>query len=177
MSIPDLLLRCVQLFRVQQVQLVSPERIQVADGGDLTARISMFTAYLEDLGRIGVRHENTRGFYLSVISALFVFLALANSDGLFRGIQHSIVWVVAAVGILTSIMWIIHMGSFARIYVAKRGVLMDLEKRLPAQPLKQEATILEQIGYTHITTVDRLFAVIFVILFGVLAAFKFTPCP
>jgi hypothetical protein len=46
------------------------------------AHVEMYKAYLEDLGRIGGRHENARKFYVSVISALFVFLSMAGTGGL-----------------------------------------------------------------------------------------------
>jgi hypothetical protein len=39
--------------------------------------IEQYKAYLADVGNIGTRHENTRRFYLSIVSALFVFLSLA----------------------------------------------------------------------------------------------------
>jgi hypothetical protein len=48
---------------------------------DRETLLELFKTYLDDLGRIGSRHENVRTFYVSVISALFVFLAMAGKDG------------------------------------------------------------------------------------------------
>ena len=79
------------------------------------AHVEMYKAYLEDLGRIGGRHENARKFYISVISALFVFLSMAGTGGLFANVQGWVFGVVGIVGILICLAWFDHMTSFGKL--------------------------------------------------------------
>jgi hypothetical protein len=43
--------------------------------------LEQYKPYLQDVGNIGARHENSRGLYLSARSALFVLLSMARKDG------------------------------------------------------------------------------------------------
>ncbi len=38
--------------------------------------IEQYKAYLQDLGNIGARHENSRRYYLSVVPALFAAVVM-----------------------------------------------------------------------------------------------------
>jgi len=109
--------------------------------------IQLYKAYLEDLGRIGGRHENTRKFYMSVMSALFVFLSMAGKGGPFINVQGPALIIVGVVGILMCIAWFEHMRSFGKIYGAKFGTLRrleeDLEKDQSLKPFIVETEILQ----------------------------------
>ncbi len=48
----------------------------------LSDMTEQYKAYLQDLGNIDARHETARGFYITVLSALLSFLALAARTGL-----------------------------------------------------------------------------------------------
>lgn len=89
--------------------------------------IEQYKAYLQDIGNIGVRHENSRRFYLAVPSALFAFLALAGKDGPLKIAGPALV-LVAIVGILLCIVWLMHMQAFRAIYLAKFNVLRKMEE-------------------------------------------------
>lgn len=65
---------------------LSPAR-QYLSAGQEQATLEIYKAYLDDLGRIGSRQEILRQFYLSVISALFVFLSLAGGTGVLASLQ------------------------------------------------------------------------------------------
>ena len=134
---------------------------------------SIFKAYLEDLGRIGTRHENTRAFYLSVISALFVFLSLAGSEGIFAGAKGSVQLVVGSVGVLICVAWHQHMNAFSKIFAAKREVLRSIEQRLPVKPFTAEKAAIDQLDYRHVTSVDKFTAGTCALLFLVLMFVKF----
>jgi hypothetical protein len=78
--------------------------------------IEQYKAYLQDVDDIGVRHENSRKFYLAVVSALFVFVSMAGGDGLFANVRGHVLTLASAVGILLCTVWVMHMQSFAAIH-------------------------------------------------------------
>src|SRR5688500_11580516 len=87
---------------------------------DLT--LNLHGSYLQDLGRIGGSHETSRQFYVSVISALFVFLSMTGSTGALVTIGERVQQLVGAFGVVVCVLWFLHMRSFARLYDAKRKV-------------------------------------------------------
>jgi hypothetical protein len=152
-------------------------------------QIQIYKAYLQDLGRIGGRHENTRKFYISVISALFVFLSMAGKDGIFVNVQGGVLVVVGIVGILVCVAWFEHMRSFETLFAAMLRTLRSLESDLPSKPftiLHESLKVGEQKGeggepksdqeikwrYTPLTIVDRIVPAASVVLFIGLLVFK-----
>lgn len=134
--------------------------------------LDIYKAYLDDLGRIGGRHETLRTFYVSLISALFTFLSLAGgSDALFT-IRTDVQIVVGIVGGLISIAWFAHMRAFSMLYQTKFRVLKRMEEGVgfPVQPFKDEAP--DRLERVHVTWVDQAVAVVFVLLFVLLFFIK-----
>ena len=136
--------------------------------------LALYQAYLEDMGRIGARHETLRQFYVSVISAVFVFLAMAGSEGVFHAVQGAVLVTVAFVGMIICVSWFLQMGSFARLFTAKRATLCRLEQRLPFQLFATEDDELQKTSRIRLTTLDRIVAVAFILLFVALLLFKMT---
>jgi hypothetical protein len=152
-------------------------------------QIQVYKAYLEDLGRIGGRHENSRKFYITVMSALFVFLSLAGKDGVFVNVQGAVLVIVAVVGIVVCLAWLEHMRSFGALYLAKLGTLRrleaDMEKYQLLKPFTLETEALtkrEPRGggeaplkwrYTPLTVVDRIAPAASALLFAGMLIFKF----
>jgi hypothetical protein len=143
----------------------------------------IYTAYLTDLGRIGGRHENSRKFYISVMSALFVFLSLAGKDAVFFKVQDQVLRIVALVGVLICLAWFEHMRSFGKLYLAKLSTLRALEEDLkehrPLQPFQIETDLLLhpkkkklRFRYTPLTLVDRIIPLASALLFLSLLQFK-----
>ncbi|MCK4842440.1 MAG: hypothetical protein KAT04_11270 [Methylococcales bacterium] len=95
----------------------------------MTDHIEQYKAYLQDVGNIGVRHENSRKFYLSVVSALFVFISMAGEKGIFANVQGHVLTLAGLVGILLCIVWVMHMQAFGAIYRAKFDVLRKIESK------------------------------------------------
>ena len=141
-----------------------------ADTTDIV--LSIYKAYLDDLGRIGARHETLRQFYLSVISALFVFLSLAGSTGALLPVHDEVLRLVGGVGLLICLSWFLHMWTFGTIYRAKRHALAEGEAKLPFTPFTIEKTFLSGQNYFRLTIIDRFVAIVFAILFLVLVSFK-----
>ena len=146
------------------------------------AQIRLYEAYLDDLGRIGDRHEKTRKFYISAMSALFVFLSMAGKDGIFVNVQGPVFGVVAVVGILICVAWFEHMRSFGALYRAKFDTLRTLEKwESPSRPFTIETEALtkspsgprKKWRYTPITFIDRITPFASALLFVGLFVFQF----
>lgn len=153
----------------------SSERTQVS--------IQMYKAYLDDLGRIGGRHENVRKYYMSVMSALFVFLSMAGKDGIFVNVHGPVLNVVAVVGVLICLAWFEHMRSFGFLFGTKlktvRKLEEEMELNLPLRPFTIETVILQERkwpktnwAYSPITLVDRVTPLGFLTLFILLAYLK-----
>ena len=134
--------------------------------------IEQYKSYLEDVGNIGVRHENSRRFYLAVPSALFALLALAGKDGAWK-IVGPVQDVVAIVGIVLCMAWFFHMQAFQAIYLAKFNVLRDMEAECSFFPVfKKEwegsgkwKGLKDDHRYKLMRFVDRVVPIVFLCLF------------
>jgi hypothetical protein len=143
----------------------------MADKSEQEIRLEVYRAYLEDLGRLGGRHETLRQFYLSVISALAAFLALAGKDGLFQGVRE-VATVVGLVGALICLAWCLHMGRFADLFSAKAKTLRQMESGLPSTPFALEDQALAGMSYPRLTRVDQGVGLAFIVLFAALVYVK-----
>lgn len=133
--------------------------------------IEQYKSYLQDLANIGSRHETARGFYLSVLSALLAFVALAGKDGPLQGIGSHLFAVVSLGAIAICGLWLVHTLSFAALYGAKMGRLNAMEEKLPFRNFAEEHDALEKDWrYIPITTVECCVASIFIALFAVALA-------
>ena len=139
-----------------------------------TAYLEQYTSYLEDVGNIGVRHENSRRFYLSVVSALFVFLSMAGSDGPLTAVHGPVRMLVGSVGIMLCAVWVMHMQSFGAIYRAKFDVLRAIEKERNLFPVFDEEWKHLQANprFKLLTLIDSLVPVLFAAMFVALLYFK-----
>jgi hypothetical protein len=130
-----------------------------------TVIVDLYRSYLEDLGRIGGRHENMRTFYLSVMSALSAFLAMAGRDGPFMNVRGLAFIGVAAVSLLICAAWWLHMRSYRSLYAAKRAGLQEIETHLYVKPFTAEQSNLQRAGYLHISSIDQVIPFAFGLLF------------
>jgi hypothetical protein len=139
-----------------------------------TNPIEQYRAYLQDVGNIGVRHENSRKFYLSVVSALFVFVALAGKEGLLVNVRGHVLTLSAIVGMLLCIVWVMHMESFRAIYRAKFDVLRAIEgKHNLSHIFDEERRFLKgNPRYKLLTVIDSVIPILFLLIFVALLYFK-----
>lgn len=133
-----------------------------------------YRAYLQDLGNIGVRHENSRKFYLSVVSALFVFVALAGKEGLLVNVRGHVLTLSAIVGMLLCIIWVIHMQSFGAIYRAKFDVLRTIEDEYNLFHIfdKEREFLEANPRFKLLTVIDLVIPILFLFIFVALLYFK-----
>jgi hypothetical protein len=132
---------------------------------ELTASSAIYGSYVEDLGRIGGRHETVRAFYITLLTTLFTFLALAGKDGLLQDLRAGVQALVGLVGVAVCVAWALHMRAFADIYQQKFKALRAIEANLPIKPFSQEDVAAFKV---HITAVDQVLAVVVGLLFIVL---------
>jgi hypothetical protein len=138
-------------------------------------RIEQYKAYMQDVANIGSRHETARAFYLSVLSALLAFVALAGKDGPLSGIGANLFVVISLGAIAICLLWFLNTLSFAALYHAKLGQLHKMEEKLPFQMFTAEhEALIRDWKYFHLTTVECLVAWIFIALF--IAALVLNAC-
>ena len=90
--------------------------------------VEQYKAYLKDLGNIGSRQAQTTTWYVSILSALMVFIAyIAQSERLHLFAYASIA-PSAVVGILLCVLWHFHARSYQYLYNAKFAVLREMER-------------------------------------------------
>jgi hypothetical protein len=140
-----------------------------------TDYIEQYKSYLQDLGNIGIRHENSRQFYLATVSALFTFLAMTGGkDAALLVMSHQVQIIVGGVGILLCLVWFVHMQSFGAIYRAKFNVLRDLESAKELFKLydKEWEYLQKDCKYSFLTILDSVMPFMFIPLFVLLLIFK-----
>lgn len=131
-------------------------------------KIEQYKGYMQDVANIGTRHETARGFYLSVLSALLAFVALAGKDGPLNGIGSHFFVVISVGAIAICGLWLIHTLSFAALYQAKLIRLHVMEEKLPFRNFAAEfETLKGDWRYVRLTTVECWVASIFMLLFAV----------
>ncbi len=136
--------------------------------------IEQYKAYLQDVGNIGLRHENSRKFYLSVVSALFVFVSMAGKEGIFANVRGHVLTLVSLVGILLCIAWVMHMQAFGAIYRAKFDVLRKIEDDHGLFHIFDEEWKLLKANprYVLLTFIDSVMPVLFLLIFIALLYLK-----
>lgn len=140
----------------------------------MTNHIEQYKAYLQDVGNIGVRHENSRKFYLSVVSALFVFVSMAGEKGVFANVQGHVLTLAGLVGILLCIVWVMHMQAFSAIYRAKFDVLRKIEAQHSLFHIFDEEWELLKANprFKLLTFIDSVTPVLFLLVFIALLSLK-----
>jgi len=138
-------------------------------------RIEQYKAYMQDVANIGSRHETARAFYLSVLSALLAFVALAGTDGPLSDISSNLFVVISLGAIAICVLWFLQTLSFGALYSAKLEQLHKMEERLPFKNFTNEHEVLkEDWKYFQLTNVECFVASIFIILF--IAALVLNSC-
>lgn len=144
------------------------------DGTPQTEYIEQYKSYLQDVGNIGTRHENSRRFYLSVVSALFVFLSMAGKDGPLKVVEGPVRTLVGMVGVILCVVWVMHMQLFGAIYRAKFDVLRAIEKECNLFHVFDEEWkhLRANPRFKLLTLIDSVVPVLFAAMFIVLLYFK-----
>jgi hypothetical protein len=159
----------------------SPDSPEVQAGPDKL--LEQYTAYLEDIGRIGERYESSKNFYVTIISAIFTFLTLAGKDSSILKLDDKFLWLVALIGMGICVLWIVHTHSVTVLFNFKFRILELIEAKASLYPaFKKETEWLFQPGlrpeklknmkYIPMMPINIGVAVLFFVLFVVLPFLK-----
>jgi hypothetical protein len=96
--------------------------------------LEQYKAYIEDIGRIGERYESSKNYYVSLLSALFTFLALAGGDSAVFKLAAKFLWLISGVGVVICLMWIAHTLSVNALFKVKFRILTELEEQASLYP-------------------------------------------
>jgi hypothetical protein len=124
-------------------------------------RIEQYKSYMENLNAIGNQHSLTRGFYVSIISALLVFLSfLCSKDLTMQKIGIPGLYAVSLLGIILCIIWCIHTCSYGRLFKAKFIMLKKLEEGFTFHIFAEEWEILEKLKFKRLTKIEEFVSLI-----------------
>ena len=130
--------------------------------------LEQYKSYMNNLNEIGNQHSQTRGFYVSIISALLVFLSLTGPKEALGNISFIGQFAVALLGIILCIAWFIHTLAFGKLFYAKFYILKEMEKELHFQIFDKEWKKLQEIKYTLLTKIESFVSLAVLIPFIIL---------
>lgn len=136
--------------------------------------LDQYKAYVADVGNIGARQAQTNTWYVSILSALLVFLGLTSTAGALKDFDMAVRAAVALLAILICGMWRVHARSFGLLYKAKFDVLREMEAMLPFACYTREWELLQNSRYSFFTAIEgritRAIMIPFVLLFALAVA-------
>ena len=120
--------------------------------------LEQYKIYIGDLGNIGTRHAQTNTWYVSILSALLVFLSLSSGVGALSDVRTGSQAAVAILGLVICWMWSLHARSFGLLYLAKFNVIRKMEEQLPVACYALEWDNLKNTAYAKFTRIERRIA-------------------
>ena len=146
----------------------------MSEQGSVETRLKIYELYLTDLGRIGSRHETARQFYITVLSAIIAFLALAGKDGVLTPLAVNVRIIGGVVGTAVCLLWLLHMRSFDGLYAIKFPIIDDIETTLPMKPFTRERDAAKH-RWLHLTNMDSWAAGVLLVLFALIPFAGYVP--
>ena len=101
-----------------------------------------YQAYISDLGNIGARHSQTNTLYMSIITALLIFISLAGPNEALEGFRSVTLLSISLLGIFVCAARFLHVRSYGFLFKAKFDVLKEMEKGLPFHCYERELELL-----------------------------------
>ena len=130
-----------------------------------------YKLYIEDLANVGTRHTDTSKFYVSLISALLVFLSLAGPDKPLGFVGDAAVIAISLLAVLLCVFWFLTIRSYSQLYKAKFEVLRDMETDLSYHCFEEEWTRLEEMEFKPVTRLEQAVTLLMTIPFLVVMVF------
>jgi hypothetical protein len=124
--------------------------------------------YVADLGNIGTRYTTSNGFYLSIISAFLILLALTDPGKNFEqiGVFARITTLIFA-GLLCYL-WSNTIRFYRTLFRAKFEILREMEQRFPYSCYQREEELLLQSKVRRLTNnevrIPLFLGVLFILL-------------
>lgn len=130
--------------------------------------LEQYKAYMNNLNEIGSQHSQTRAFYVSIISALLVFLSVTASKNESASMSMAGQLAVASLGIILCVAWYIHMLSYRKLFTAKFFILKEMENELYFHIFEKEWDKLESIKYKQFIKIESFVSLAVAIPFIIL---------
>ena len=128
--------------------------------------LEQYKAYLQDVGNIGSRHASINTLYVSILSALLVFLSLTGGEHPALATTSRTAQVaVGIVAILLCAAWFAQLKSLGYLYKAKFDVLRKLEEQASLHNCFQEELEHLDPKFFRFTAVERSVALLLAIPF------------
>jgi hypothetical protein len=122
-----------------------------------------YKLYVEMADRISGRRLTANSYFLSINSALLVFVGYITSK---EGSEH--LWLVGIAGIVLSMLWYRIVTSYRDLNTAKYKIIHLIESRLPIRPWDAEWNLLghgnDPKRYRPLSHIERFVPWVFVVL-------------
>lgn len=89
--------------------------------------VTLYSAYLTDLGNIGDRQSQTNAWYVTILSGLVAFMGYIVQDSTLRAFDYGATAGAAFIGMVLCVMWLMRAKSYQYLYDAKLTVLRAME--------------------------------------------------
>lgn len=127
--------------------------------------IEIYRLHVELADRVSQRREGANRLHVSLLVALFAFLAALLRFDLGNAPENLVLGILGAVGVLVSLSWFLVIRSYRQLNSEKFRVLHDLEERLPYQFFKREWDPQAKGGksnrYLRLTHVEAIMPLVF----------------
>lgn len=137
---------------------------------DRVELLELYKMSVEMADRLSARRGTANAFFLTVQSALAATVTLVGSAQ--EGLTSADAVVLATVGVVLSVAWLLQLRSYRDLNTAKFTVILELEKDLVAQPFADEWASLKRDPvrpwrerYAELGFSERLVPAIFVMLY------------
>lgn len=122
--------------------------------------LEQYKSYVKDLGNIGLRDTQMDKHFVSVISALLVFVSLTGTGEALVKIASEARSAVSILGILVCLLWFGSIHFFGCLYNAKFTVIKKMEEGLQYECFKEESELLAGKRLTNIKKPGALILII-----------------
>lgn len=132
--------------------------------------VEQYKLYVELMDRTSARRNQTNKFYLTLLSAIFIFTSAIDRVEILK--DENFVFVsIFLLGIGICFLWFLNIQSYKQLNKLRFKVIEKMEKKMPFQCFSEEWQIRDdytQYNYNLLTNVERIAPVAISILFIVL---------
>ncbi len=136
--------------------------------------IEEYKLYVQMADNVSNRRAQANAFFISVLSALLVFLSLTGEGKPFGDVQNAAYIAITILGFLLCYVWLVNIQSYRQLNSGKFKVIHEIEQQLPFPPYAKEWDILgrekDARKYLQLTHVERyvpiLLAIPFLLIFA-----------
>jgi len=141
--------------------------------------VEEYKLYVKMADSVSNRRLQTNSFFVSVLSALFVFLSLIGERKTFGDIVNIAYIAIPILGLILSYVWFLNIRSYRQLNFGKFKVIHQIEQQLPFPCYAREWEIIgkgeEARKYLQLTHVEQYIPLLLAILFLLVLAYMVYP--